>query len=314
MTPLLPQPTPWPIGEALAWARARRWDSLPAIGSVALQPVPHRVDEETLPPGLERWLPREGIADLVVRSQGSGLKPSWHPANGLYGFVGLPPGPHTFTVEDPRGRFLPARLAVTVPDRADVAKRLRRLERPPGGDDWRPLVRRLSLRPAAGAPPRSGATLIWGEVRDSADQPVSHALVQLETRFRGVPATATTWSDAGGGYALDLDGERPDPLLTPPDGVEREGRLCLPLPPLPGGDPRPWIERMPELHLALLQALAANGAPMGYRPPRLSTAAGGPASPAFRFRFRDGPGAPLQEAPRLRLKIGRPQRCDLLLI
>lgn len=313
MTPLLPHPAPWSSGEALPWARERGWTSLPALGSVALQPVPHRVDEEALPPGLERWLPREGIADLRVRCLGSPLQPSWHGANGLYGFVGLPPGPHTFTIEDPRGRFLPARLSLTVPDRAAVAEALRRLERPSGTEDWKPLVRRLTLRLAAAAPPRPGATVLWGEVRDSADQPVAHALVRLETRFRGQPASATTWSDASGGYALDLDGERANPLVTPSEVVERVGRLCLPLPAV-AADPRPWIERLPELDATQLQAMAAGTAPMGYGPPRLSTAAGGPGSPAFRFRFRDGPGGPLQEAPRLRLTIGRQQRCDLLLI
>lgn len=314
MTPLLSQPLPWPAGEALAWARARGWRGEVALGSVALQPVPHRVDEETLPPGLERWLPRQGVADLLVRCQGSPRQPSWHGANGLYGFVGLLPGPHTFTIEDPRGRFLPARLSLTVPDRGDVADRLRQLERPPGLDDWKPLLQRLSLRPRPGAPLRPAATLIWGEVRDSAGQPVPHALVQIETRFRGVPASATTWSDASGGYALDLDGERANPLAMPADVVERGGRLALPLPPPPGGDSRPWIERLPELNRALLQSLAAGSAPAGYAPPRLSSAAGGPGSAAFRFRFRDGPDGPFQEEPRARLNIGRPQRCDLLLI
>jgi hypothetical protein len=260
-------------------------------------------------------LHRGGIADLRVRCQGSGLLPSWHQVNGLYGFVGLTPGAHTFTIEDPLGRFLPARISLSVPDREDLADPLRRLERPPGPDDWKPLVCRLTLRLSPGAPRRSGATLLWGEVRDSADQPVPHALVQMDTSFRGVRATATTWSDASGGYALDLDGERPDPLVTPADVVQREGRLCLPLPPSSGWDPRPWIARLPEMNAPLLQALAAGNPPPGYAPPRASTGPGGPGGrPAFRFRFRDGPEGPLQEEPRARLKIGRPQRCDLLLI
>ena len=298
MTPLLGQAEAWPAGEALPWARERRWQGLPALGSLALQPVPHRVDEKSLPLGMERWLPRGGIPELVVRCQGSTLKPSWHQANGLYGFVGLTPGPQTFTIEDPRGRYLPARISLSVPDRAAVAAELRRLERPSAPDDWKPLVHHLSLRPAPGAPLRSGATLIWGEVRDSGGQPVPHALVQLETLFRGVQASATTWSDACGGYALDLDGERANPLVSPADVVERTGSLWLPLPPPPGGDSRPWIERMPELDAALLGAMAA----------------GSSASPAFRFRFRDGPDGLLQEATSARLAIGRPQRCDLRLL
>ncbi|QVL53432.1 MAG: hypothetical protein KFB97_03295 [Cyanobium sp. M30B3] len=45
--------------------------------------------------------------------------PSWHAANGLYGFVELAPGPHTFTIEDPLGRYLPAKLNLTVIDRGE---------------------------------------------------------------------------------------------------------------------------------------------------------------------------------------------------
>ena len=70
MTPLLPYPLPWPVGEALAWSNSRGWEGVPVVGSVAIQPVPHRVDEDVLPSSLERWLPREGIPDLLVRCRG----------------------------------------------------------------------------------------------------------------------------------------------------------------------------------------------------------------------------------------------------
>lgn len=302
MTPLLPQPLPWPSGEALLWARDRHWEGVPALGSVAIQPVPHRVDEETLPAGLERWLPREGIPELLVRCRGSRLKPSWHAGNGLYGFVGLEPGDYTFTIEDPRGRFLPARFSLNVRNRSAVAEALQLLERPSGAEDWRLLVHRIALRPAAAGPVRPGATAISGIVRTSAGVPIPHALVQLDTRFRGVSATATTWSDASGGYALDLDGERADPMAPSRGVVERGGRLCLPRPSA-AADPTPWIERMPVWDRALVESIRTGVAPAGY---------GAPGASGIHFWFRDGPsGTP---SDRLRLTIGRHQRCDLELI
>lgn len=302
MSPLLPQPLPWAAGEALSWPRRKRWEGVPALGSVAIQPVPHRVDEESLPAGLERWLPREGIADLLVRCRGSRLQPSWHRANGLYGFVGLPAGVHTFTIEDPLGRYLPARLNLRVNDRSTVAQSLRQLEIPSLAEDWRQLVHRLVLRPAASAVRRPGSTGLWGEVRDASDRPIPFALVQLQTRFRSLSATATTWCDAAGGYALDLDGERSDPMASPAAVMEREGRVCLPLP-LPAGATQPWIEGLPVLDRALVLGIATGVAPVGYGPPRAS---------GTYFRFRDGPHGPLRD--RVPLRIGRQQRWDLVLI
>jgi hypothetical protein len=139
-------------------------------------------------------------------------------------------------------------------------------------------------------------------VRDATGRPVPFALVQLQTRFRSVPATATTWSDASGGYALDLDGERPDPLASPADEVEREGLLCLQLPPA-AGHPVPWMERFPVLDQALFAAIAMGVAPDGYRAPLAS---------GTDFRFRDGPSGPL--ADRVSLHIGSQQRRDIVLI
>jgi len=275
---------------------------VPALGSVAIQPVPHRVDEDSLPAGLERWLPREGIADLLVRCRGSRLQPSGHGANGLYGFVGLPAGVHIFTIEDPLGRYLPARLSLRVNDRSAVAQSLRQLEPPTQAEHWSQLVHRLTLRQAAGALRRPGSTGLWGEVRDASNRPIPLALVQLQTGFRSVVATATTWSDAAGGYALDLDGERSDPMATPADVVERDGRVCLPLS-TPAGASQPWLERLPVLDRALVRGLATGVAPAGYGPPRAS---------GTYFRFRDGPGGPLRD--RVPLRIGRQQRWDLVLI
>jgi len=234
MTPLLSYPLPWPVGEALAWSNSRGWEGVPVLGFLAIQPVPHRVDEEVLPAGMEGWLPREGIPDLLVRCQGSPQKPSWHAANGLYGFVGLAPGPHTFTIEDPLGRYLPAKLNLTVIDRGGVHESLKWLERATQVEDWRQLVHRLPLRPAPGAGKRAGSTGIWGELCNAAGSPIPVALVQEETRFRGVLASATTWSDASGGYALDLDEERPDPFAAPGTVEEREGRICQLLQPSAG--------------------------------------------------------------------------------
>ena len=302
MSPLLPQPLPWAAGEALPWARTRGWEGVPALGSVAIQPVPHRVDEDSLPAGLERWLPREGIADLVVRCRGSRLQPSWHGANGLYGFVGLPAGMHTFTIEDPLGRYLPARLNLRVNDRSATAESLRRLESPTLAEHWSQLVHRLTLRQAAAAVRRPGSTGIWGEVRDATNRPIPLALVQLQTRFRSVSATATTWSDAAGGYALDLDGERSDPMAIPADVVARDGRVCLPLT-TPAGVSQPWLEHLPVLDRALVRGIATGVAPAGYGPPRAS---------GTYFRFRDGPGGPLRD--RVPLRIGRQQRWDVVLI
>ncbi|MEB3242335.1 MAG: carboxypeptidase-like regulatory domain-containing protein [Cyanobacteriota bacterium] len=299
MTPL-PPPMSWPSGEALGWARARSWEALPALGSIALQPVPHRVDEETLVDALKPWFPREAIPDLLVRCQGSRLRPTWHGANGLYGFVGLAPGQHTFTIEDPLGRFLPARITLNVADRPGVMEALRQAERPSRSEDWRQLVHRLGLRPAPGAPARSGSTAIWGQVCDGVGQPIPHALVRLSTRLRQQPATATTWSDASGAYALDLDGERSDPLAIPADAVERQGWVWLPLA-AAVSDPVPWIERQPEFNANLLRSLDSGAAPAGYGPPRAS---------GTDVWFRDGPGGAARD--RARLRIGRRQRWDLV--
>ena len=70
MTPLLLFPLPWLVGEALAWSNSRGWYGVPVVGSLAIQPVPNRVDEDALPSSLQRWLPREGIPDLFVQLPG----------------------------------------------------------------------------------------------------------------------------------------------------------------------------------------------------------------------------------------------------
>jgi hypothetical protein len=84
--------------------------------------------------------------------------------------------------------------------------------------------------------------------------------------------------------------------------VERDGRLCLPLPP-PAGVSQPWIERLPVLDQALVIGIAAGVAPAGYGPPRAS---------GTDFWFRDGPGGPFRD--RVPLRIGRQQRWDVVLI
>lgn len=302
MTPLLPVPLAWPVGEALAWSNSRGWEGVPVMGSLAIQPVPHRVDEDSLPSSLVRWLPREGIPDLLVRCQGVQQKPSWHAANGLYGFVGLAPGPHTFMIEDPLGRYLPAKLNLIVIDRGIVLESLKWLERPTQPEDWRQLVHRQPLRLDPGAGRRAGSTGIWGELRDAAGRPIPFALVQVQTRFRGVLTSATTWTDASGGYALDLDGERPDPFAPPGTVEEREGRLCLPLKTLEESS-QTWVERIPVLDKELVQGISSGIAPAGYGSPRAS---------GIHFRFRDGPNGSLRE--RLPLRIGRQERWDLILI
>lgn len=300
MSPLLPQPIPWPPGESLAWARDRGWEGVPRVGSVAIRPVPHRVDEDMLPPGLERWLPRERVADLVVRCLGSSQRPSWHPASGLVGFVGLPPGPQTLTVEDPLGRYLPARLNVVVADPRAWLESLRQLERSEGQEAWPSLVHRLTLRPSAAAVRTPGRTGIWGQILDGSGRPIPHALIQLQTQFspRRQPATVTTWSDSQGGYAFHLDGE----VSTAPgrEDVARQGSVCLPLeaslPALRSG-----LMPLPQIDRALLEAWQAGVAPMGYGPPRSS---------GTHFHFRDGPDGAL--AAQALVTIGRQRRCDIV--
>ncbi|MFN9620234.1 MAG: hypothetical protein ACK55X_11030 [Synechococcaceae cyanobacterium] len=281
MTPLLPHPIPWPAGESLRWARDRGWEEVTRIGSVAIQPVPHRVDEETLPPGLERWLPRERLADLVVRCQGSSRRPTWHSGNGLYGFVGLPPGPQTLTVEDPLGRTLPARLSVVVP-----AQR----------------VYRLALRPGPGAARKPGSTGIWGQILDRLGRPIPYALIQLQTRFspRQQPATVTTWSDGSGGYAVNLDGESTRSPGT--DVVERQGSICLPMESFLAAL-RSGLAALPEIDRALLEAWQDGVGPVGYGPPRAS---------GTHFRFRDGPEPNGTLSAQALVTIGRQRRWDIV--
>ena len=276
-----------------------------SLGSLAIQLVAHRVDERALAPSATRWLPQQGIADLLVRCQGSKQQPSWHAANGLYGFVGLPPGPHSFTILDPQGRYLPTSLVLAVPDRAVAAASLQRLERPSIAEDWRTWIHRHTLRPSAAGQPRQGATWLRGEVRDATGNPVPLALLQVTMPFHGVLATATTWSDPTGGYALDLDGLRPDPLATPADEVPFAMRLCLPQ--APGRLDPTWWERLPELDAGPVAQVALGLAPAGYSAP-LSSALPGSLQPSF--HWRDGPtGTPRAD---VRLRIGRLQRWDLV--
>jgi hypothetical protein len=290
MSPLLPQPIPWTAGDSLRWARDRSWEGVVSLGSVAIRPVPHRVDEESLPPGLERWLPRERIADLVVRCQGSSLPPTWHPANGLYGFVGLPPGQQTLTVDDPLGRYLPARLSVVLPDQQAW---------PEAGP---PRVHRLTLRPSAAAARQPGSTGIWGLILDRSGRPIPFALIQLQMQFspRQQPATVTTWSDASGGYAVNLEGEFT--RLPGTDVVERQGSVCLPLDSSLAA-PGSGLAALPEINRALLEAWQTGVGPVGYGPPRAS---------GTHFRFRDGPGPDGALSAQASVTVGRQRRCDIV--
>ena len=127
---------------------------------------------------------------------------------------------------------------------------LKRLERPTRVESWHRLVHRLPLRPAPGAEKRAGPTGIWGELRNAA----------------ACLLAATTWTDASGGYALDLDGERPDPFAAPGTVEEREGKLCLPLQRF-AGSTQSWLERIPVLEQGLVQGISAGTASTGYAPP-----------------------------------------------
>jgi len=131
-----------------------------------------------------------------------------------------------------------------------VHESLKRLERPTRVESWHRLVHRLPLRPAPGAEKRAGPTGIWGELRNAA----------------ACLLAATTWTDASGGYALDLDGERPDPFAAPGTVEEREGKLCLPLQRF-AGSTQSWLERIPVLEQGLVQGISAGTASTGYAPP-----------------------------------------------
>jgi hypothetical protein len=67
------------------------------------------------------------------------------------------------------------------------------------------------------------------------------------------------------GYALDLDGERPDPFAAPGTVEEREGKLCLPLQRF-AGSTQSWLERIPVLEQGLVQGISAGTASTGYAP------------------------------------------------
>lgn len=306
MTPLLHSPRPWPPGEALPWARDRGWEGVPAVGSVAIQPVPHQVDAADVPADLRPYLPSAAIPNLIVRCRGHQTRPFWHGANGLYGFVGLPPGTHSFEIEDPLGRFLPARITLRVDDRSAIFDALLRCERPRMTEHWSGLVHRVSLRPAPSAHRSPGSTGLWGVVRQG-DRPLPLALVQVATRLNppaprpSILGTATIWSGLDGSFRIDLGGERPDPMATPPDAFTREVVLFLPT--TAAVDPsRPWIDRIPADFDRLIHALGS-GTASDYE--RLEPSATPPG-----FQLRDGPSGAL--GTNLTVRLGQHQRWDIL--
>lgn len=137
----------------------------------------------------------------------------WHASTGVYGFVDAPSGLRELLVEDPAGHHLPRRVMADFPDRAAT---------PDPGARWLSLA----MLPTLALPISPAETVIWGALRDAADQPVPLAFVRVSTATRSFRAL----SDLQGTFLLWLVGERIDeadlapaltvrahPLLVPPD-------------------------------------------------------------------------------------------------
>lgn len=279
----------------MTWAAARAPDRIAAVGVLAVRPLPYRSDQAPLGLG--------AIPGLAVRAPGQAETPIWHPSTGIYGFLGLPPGPVRLEIEDPARRWLPLAASAQVPDRSAIRDRLERGLTPLPGSTGA-LVLELGMRPGPEQTLPPGSTALWGQVRESADsRPVPGALLGLDTVLHGAADRVQTLSGPDGTYLLALPGELLDRSHNPP--VRRFARALQvesPLPALaaalrgPGG----FVAGLPADLYGLTQA---------QRAPLLQ-------SRVFRLRLADGSvlGPAGGQNPPATVSIGERVRWDIELL
>ncbi|WP_270937915.1 hypothetical protein, partial [Falsiroseomonas oryzae] len=144
------------MSASLAFAARFDADRVVALGVVALRAMRYVAQDRPAagPP----------VEGLRVEAVGATERPGWHASTGLYGFLKLPPGPRRLVVTDPAGRFQPAAVQLTVPDRSAVRARL---EAGATSPDMTPraLLRDVALHAAPTAPIPPGLTAVTGQVR-----------------------------------------------------------------------------------------------------------------------------------------------------
>jgi hypothetical protein len=229
--------TPWPYGAPLTWAKKNKWQFLVHTGVVGVRAFHYLVDtEQTEPHGSE-------IPGLLVRARGKHPQPldgmqrsqrgqdtaRWHASSGIYGFLALEAGEVIIEVVDPKGRYLPEVISVVAPNRKTIKEALQQGELPPS-DDPTPACVDILLRPSALMAAHPGTTRLWGVVSKEGRE-VPAAVVQIETVYKGKPATVTTMSLADGSYMLELPGELAE-QRTDPTELEIRRRLHVFVPEL----------------------------------------------------------------------------------
>lgn len=196
----------------LSWMATRSADRHTVIGSVALRLAGAQADgQPTLAP----------VAGLRVRDLASARFATWHSSTGVYGFIDLPPGPRTFRVDDPEGRWLARLVDVISPDRSALRQSLESGAVAPvdAGPTWVDAA----LRPTVSLAIPPAETVLWGVVT-RADVPVVGAFVRVVAGplvYRGATGPDGTW-------CVWLIGLRADPSAPDPTSVECDVRVWAP--------------------------------------------------------------------------------------
>ena len=137
------------------------------------------------------------IAGLVVTDESAKYRAAYHVTTGVYGFLDLPSGPLIVHIRDPRGRYLPRRIRVEVPDRSEIRRRLLLGETTLSEPE--PLFSEVALRPSIGIPRATAQAALWGVVSEDG-VPLPYARVEVTHEDNGV----LTYADAGGVYVAPL--------------------------------------------------------------------------------------------------------------
>ena len=180
-----------------------------SVGSLAVRPTVYMGRDG----GGPFPAPSDAISGLSVTLTGRKQRPTFHPITNVYGFIDLPGGPARVEVSDPEGRYLPAALAVNLPDRAPLAAALSR------GASVLPAVADppfvpVPLRPSVRARSREVRAAFFGRVTTPAGAPCPFAWVRATTA-QGV---YITYADERGEYIAPLPFLRPVVAIVDPHG------------------------------------------------------------------------------------------------